>query len=112
MGHPLKLFVFQRFLDGANLSHCGRRTAGRFADAEDAKGPDLEPGRVGIFLFRGRPDFPTESRLNDGLEGRLPTHSKGLGLHQKVVGKDHCRFHNMPKSLVVWLSVKLRLFSA
>jgi hypothetical protein len=27
LGHPLKRFVFQRFLDGANLSHCGGKTA-------------------------------------------------------------------------------------
>ena len=62
-------------------------------DEEDAKGPNFEPGRVGIFRFHGRPGFPTESRLNEGLEGRLATDSKGLGLHQKVIGNNPARFH-------------------
>ena len=105
MGHPLKLLDFQRLLDSANLSLRGGRTAGRLTDAEDAKGPYLEPGRVGIFLFREQPDFPTESRLNDGLEGRLPTDSKGLGLQQKIIGKNQCRFHYMAYSMVVRLLI-------
>ena len=108
MGYPLKFLVFQRLLDGTNLSHCGGRTSGRLADAKDAKGPDFEPGWVGVIRFHGRSDFPTESRLNDGLEGRLPTDSKGLGLHQKVIGKHQCCFHNMANSMGIRLIVKLR----
>lgn len=88
MGYPVKLLVFQRHLDGTNLCHRGGRTSGRFADAEDTKGPNFEPGRVGIFRFHGRPDFPTQSRLNECLEGRLPADSNGLGLHQQVIGKN------------------------
>ena len=111
MGDPLKLLNFQRLLDSAHLSHRGGRSTGRLADTEDAKGPDLEPGWVGILQVRGRPDLPTESGLNDGLEGRFPTGSKGLGLHQKVIGKNQCRFHNMADSMVVRLLVKRRRFS-
>lgn len=111
MGHPLKLLDFQRLLDSANLSLRGGRTAGRLTDAEDAKGPYLEPGRVGILQIRGWPDLPTESRLNDGLEGRLPTDSEGLGLHQKVIGKNQCCFQNMANSMVIRLLVNPRVFS-
>jgi hypothetical protein len=111
MGHPLKLLVFQRLLNGANLSCRGGRTARYLADAEDAKGTDFESGRVGIFRFRGRPDLPTESRLNNGLEGGLPTDSKALGLHQKVIGKNERRFHKMAANMVIWLTVNPSLFS-
>jgi hypothetical protein len=47
MGHPLKLLVVQGRLDGTNLGHRGGRTAGRLADAEDAKWPDFEPVSAG-----------------------------------------------------------------
>ena len=110
MGHPLKLLVFQGLLDGTTLGHRGGRTAGRLADAKDTKWTDFEPGWVGIFRFHGRPDFPTEGRLNEGLKGRLPTDSKGLGLQQKVIGKYQCCFHNMANRMGVRLRVKPCLF--
>jgi len=111
MGYPFELLVFQRLLDRTNLSHRGGRTAERFADAEDAKGPDLEPRRIRILLLHGRPDLPAKSRLNDGLEGCFPTDSQGLGLHQKVIRKDERCFHNMGERMGVRLAVKLGLFS-
>jgi hypothetical protein len=111
MGHPLKLLVFQRLLDGANLSRRGGRTAGHLADAEDAKGTNLESGRVGVFRFRVRPDLPTERSLNNGLEGGLPTDRKALGLHQKVIGKNEGRFHTMAINMVMWFAVNPGLFS-
>ena len=80
-------------------------------DSEDAKGPNLEPGRVWIFRFHGRPDLPTESRFNNGLERGLPTDREGLGLHQKVIRKNESRFHNMADSMGVRPAVKSRLFS-
>jgi len=81
------------------------RSVGGLVDSEDAKGPNFESGRVGIFRFHGWPGFLTESRLNEGLEGCLATDSKGLGLHQKVIGNNQARFHKRDNLMGVRTSV-------
>lgn len=111
VGHPLKLLVIQRLPDGVNLSHRGARTARHLPDAEDAEGPDLEPGWVWIFRLHGRPDLPTESRFNNGLERGLPTDREGLGLHQEVIRKNEGCFHDMANNLGVRQPFKLGLSS-
>ena len=107
MDCPAKLLFVQLFLNGPNLSQGGGGTAGHLPDAKDAIGPNFESGGIWILQVGGRPELPPKGAFNDRLERGFPTGSNDLGLHQKVIGKNQGRFHNMAKRMVVRLGVNL-----
>ena len=105
MGRPSKLLFLQLIPDGIHVSQRSGGTTGHLSNAKDDKGSDLEPGRIRILHVWYRPNFQTEGAFDNHLEGRLSTGSEQLGLHQKVIGKNQGRIHNMVQRMVVRLCV-------
>lgn len=82
----LKILVVQIVLNGARQGICRRRLTREPLYAKDAEWPGLVSLWVRVFPLRGRPDLPAQSTLENRLQGRPPTSSHSLRLHEKVIG--------------------------